>query len=276
MAMEVKVGATEFGVEHFLGNPIVLGGYGVDKRLSAARRFLSWTDCIVADIGCGNGAYTEAIAQDAKTVIGVDLQASLVESFRERIAPQDHVVLACAAAEFLPLRSHAVDVAFCIETLEHMANDVLGLEELYRILRPGGHLILTVPNKWFIFETHGLKGGPISGNRIPLVSWLPGAIHSRIAAARIYTNGQLRRMVERTGFENVQVDYVMPPLDKVPSPKLRNVMRQMIARLESGPIRRFGVSLVVCAQKPWPDGESESPSSEPSRMSSRAVASDVR
>jgi hypothetical protein len=79
-------------------------------------------------------------------------------------------------------------------------------------------------------------------------------------------------MVECAGFENVQVDYVMPPLDKVPSPRLRTVMRQLIARLESSPVRRFGVSLIACAQKPWPDGDSELRSSK----SSRAVASGVR
>jgi ubiquinone/menaquinone biosynthesis C-methylase UbiE len=253
MVAVVKVGEAEYAADHFLGTPIVLGGYGVDKRLSAARRLITWTGCTVADIGCGNGAYTEAIARDATSVIGLDLQASLLKPLRERLGSHERLQLVCSAAEFLPLRPEAVDVAFCIETLEHMADDVAGLKELYRILKPGGYLLMTVPNKWFIFETHGFKKAPICGNRIPFVSWLPPAIHAKIAAARIYTNGQLRQMVEDTGFEEVKVDYVMPPLDKVPPKRLRSVLRGVVARVERSPLRRFGVSLIVAARKPYQD-----------------------
>jgi len=234
-----------------LGAPIVLGGQGVNKRLDAARRLVSWADCRVADIGCGNGAYTEVIAEDAASVVGLDLQTDFLRPFRERVEfSENRLEVACAAAESLPLRSNSIDGAFCIETLEHVTDDVRGLSELHRIVKPGGFVVLTVPNKWFIFETHGLRGGPISGNRIPLVSWLPRSIHSRIAAARIYTNGQIRNLVEEAGFVDVRVDYVMPPLDKVVVPALRRLLRGLVQLVERGPLRRFGVSLVVCARKP--------------------------
>jgi SAM-dependent methyltransferase len=234
-----------------LGAPIVLGGQGVNKRLDAARRLVSWTDCRVADIGCGNGAYTEVIARDAECVVGLDLQADLLLPFRERVDSAAHrPEVACAAAESLPLRGDSIDVAFCIETLEHVTDDVRGLSELHRIIKPGGYVVLTVPNKWFVFETHGLRAGPIGGNRIPFLSWLPRPIHSRIAAARIYTNGQIRNLVADAGFVDVRVDYVMPPLDKVVFPALKSLLRRLVRLVERGPLRRFGVSLVVCARKP--------------------------
>ncbi len=245
MSMEVAI--PKFG----LGAPIVLGGHGVQKRLDAARRLVSWDDCRVADVGCGNGAYTETIAQEAREVVGLDLQEGLLRPFHKRVeASEKRPELACAAAEALPLRTSSVDVAFCIETLEHVTDDAAGLRELQRVIRPGGHVLLTVPNKWFIFETHGLKNGLPGGNRFPFVSWLPRAIHSRIAAARIYSNGQIRSLVEDAGFVDVKVDYVMPPLDKVVLPRLRGLLRKLVRLVERGPLRRFGVSLIVCARKP--------------------------
>ncbi|HWC31007.1 MAG TPA: class I SAM-dependent methyltransferase [Dehalococcoidia bacterium] len=239
-----------------LGAPITLGGYGVQKRLEAARRFIAWTDCVVADVGCGNGAYTETIAREARSVVGLDLQEDLLRPFQQRITQSGKdLKLACAAAESLPLRTSSVDVAFCIETLEHVEDDIQGLSELHRIIKPGGSVLITVPNKWFIFETHGLKSKLPGGNRFPFISWLPRPIHSRIAAARIYSNGQIKAMVEAAGFVDVRVDYVMPPLDKVAFGPLRMLLRQVVTLVERGPLRRLGVSLVISATKPAQVGD---------------------
>ena len=234
-----------------LGEPIQLGGSGVEKRLAAARQFLDWRGARVADIGCGNGAYTEVIARDAASVIGIDLQRPFLAAYRQRSAASGPgATVAQSAAERLPLRDGAFDAVFCIETLEHVADETQALAELRRILRPGGHVVLTVPNKWFLFETHGLRVGPVTGNRIPFISWLPKAVHSRIAAARIYRLAEVRRILLRAGFDDVRLDYVMPPLDKVRSPRARTIMRRIVGAIERSPLRVFGVSVVAVARKP--------------------------
>ena len=138
----------------------------------------------------------------------------------------------------------------CIETLEHVRDDRYALAELFRLLRPGGHLVLTVPNKWYLFETHGLCVGPVTGNRIPFVSWLPPAIHARIAAARIYTSGGVRGLLASAGFVDIHLDHVMPPLDKLVASPVRRQLRAGVGLAEQTFLRRFGVSIVAVAQKP--------------------------
>ena len=234
-----------------LGEPIAHNGLGVTKRLSAARRLGDWRGCRVLDVDCGNGAYTESIAQDAAFTVGVDVERRWLETFcaRQR-ADTVRVPVALGAAEHLPFREGEFHAVFCIETLEHVRDERRTLGELLRVLRPGGSLILTVPNKWYLFETHGLAIGPITGNRLPFVSWLPRAVHSRIAAARIYRVGDLAALLGSAGFSDVRTDHVMPPLDKLGSGVLRTVLGGGVAVDERTALRHFGVSIVAVGQKP--------------------------
>jgi SAM-dependent methyltransferase len=48
------------------------------------------------------------------------------------------------------------DYAMLNEVLEHVADDSKVLDEVYRILKPGGILFIFSPNRWFPFETHGV------------------------------------------------------------------------------------------------------------------------
>jgi 2-polyprenyl-3-methyl-5-hydroxy-6-metoxy-1,4-benzoquinol methylase len=242
------------------GKPIVPGGFGVPKRLSAARRFTDWHGLRAVDVGCGNGAYTEAIAADASCVVGVDIERGWLAAFRRRRPDEAvRVPLAQCTAEHLPLAGDCFDVAFCIETLEHVRDERQALEELFRVLRSGGHLVLTVPNKWYLFETHGMAVGPITGNRVPFVSWLPRCIHSRIAAARIYQKRDVDALLRAAGFVDVRMDCVMPPLDKLGSRRLRTVLRTAVAIGERTVLRHFGVSIVTVARKPSQDADDPRP-----------------
>ncbi len=241
------------GKKPHLGEPIAVGASGVGRRLEAAGRYVSWRGLRVADVGCGNGAYTEAIGAEAAFVVGVDLQRSWLTAYCRRLATSGKAAMVVqAVAERLPLRDASFDLVFCIETLEHVADEHQTLHELKRVVRPGGSIVLTVPNKWFIFETHGLRAGPVTGNRIPFVSWLPKFIHSRIAAARIYRPGEVRKLLVEAGFSNVALDYVMPPLDKLRAKRFKKFAGYTIRLLERTPLRRLGVSIVAVAQRPNP------------------------
>ena len=51
----------------------------------------------------------------------------------------------------LPFVDHSFDVVLCTEVLEHVPEPVKTLKEFHRVLKPGGHLILSVP---FLYQTH--------------------------------------------------------------------------------------------------------------------------
>jgi ubiquinone/menaquinone biosynthesis C-methylase UbiE len=90
----------------------------------------------VLDVGCGNGAYVEALLPQRDT-FGVDWT-----SFPSWSGRQDR--FAVGLADRLPFRDKSFDTVSCFETLEHLEDPTLGLRELRRVAR--ATVILTVPN----------------------------------------------------------------------------------------------------------------------------------
>ena len=86
------------------------------------------------------------LATRARRVIGIDLSTSTIRSARGRYAGVQGVA---ADLRRLPFATSAFDAIVSNSTLDHfaLAGDIVtGLEELYRVLRPGGQLLLTLDN----------------------------------------------------------------------------------------------------------------------------------
>ena len=134
-----------------------------------------------------------------------------------------------------------------IEVLEHTGSDISALAECFRILRPGGILILFVPNKLYPWESHPCHVGRFSiGRNIPLASWLPESLHRRICHARIYTRRKLFRIARTTGFQIRTMGYIFPPVDSFPLPKrFKQAYRRLSWTLEQSALAVFGVSIFV-------------------------------
>jgi SAM-dependent methyltransferase len=96
----------------------------------------------VLDVGCGEGAFTAALAGAGARPSGVEVAAEPLRRARVRHPELDfrHVggELPFAAGEF--------DVAWAGEVLEHVQDGVGLLEEIRRVLRPGGRLLLSTPD----------------------------------------------------------------------------------------------------------------------------------
>lgn len=110
---------------------------------------------------------------------------------------------------------------------------------------------LSLPNKWYPFETHGAKLGRFNlSNRVPFVSWLPTGLHSRIVPARIYTKTRAISLIKEAGFTNIQVSYIYPPVDRLPiGYPLRSLLRGVGEILERTFAKVFGVSIICVAKK---------------------------
>ncbi len=101
------------------------------------------------DIGCGTGATASAL-QGFGRVLGVDFSPLALNCCKRR----DLMSVVRARAESLPLRDGCADAIVATDILEHLEDDASALAEFYRVLKPGGHAVITVPAYRFLWSEH--------------------------------------------------------------------------------------------------------------------------
>lgn len=94
------------------------------------------------DLACGPGTFTMVLARKAKRVFGLDLTPALLERARRRASKEglSNVNLICGDAPALPFRDGTFAFATCGFSFHHMSDPRRALEELARVLQPGGRL----------------------------------------------------------------------------------------------------------------------------------------
>ena len=100
------------------------------------------SELVVADLGCGAGFLSEYLAERCARVIAVDHSERMLEAARTRLAAAP-VELRRGELERLPLASAEVDAAFANLVWHHVADMDGAARELFRVLRPGGHAVIT-------------------------------------------------------------------------------------------------------------------------------------
>jgi SAM-dependent methyltransferase len=160
---------------------------------------------------------------------------------------------ACASSDRLPFRAASFDGVLLNEVLEHVDDEWATLRECLRVVRPGGHLALISPNRWFPFEGHGAVFGPWTLDApAPLVPWLPRALGHRFMRARNYWPHELLDIVSDCGFVPVHTEGVLPVFETfpwLPESMIRRY-RRALPRLDRSPAARLGVSTLVLARRP--------------------------
>jgi SAM-dependent methyltransferase len=114
-------------------------------RYHFATRLVAGLD--VLDIACGEGYGSALLSRRAARVIGADLSAAAVAHARERYAAAPNLAFREADCTALPFPSGTFDAIVSFETIEHIAGQAPFVDEMRRVLRPGGIVILSCPNK---------------------------------------------------------------------------------------------------------------------------------
>lgn len=116
-----------------------------------AHRYLVARDLLaghmVVDLASGEGYGAAWLAEVAESVIGLDIDRPSVEHARARYAVHENLEFAVGDIQSLPLADGCVDAVTCFEAIEHVENPRAVVEEIVRVLRPGGLLLVSTPNK---------------------------------------------------------------------------------------------------------------------------------
>ena len=156
-------------------------------------------DDLILDVPCGRGFYLNMFRYVSHCkLVGVDLDWDVLKKARRNVGQLVDIALHYANIYALPYPDNTFDSAILSEILEHIDDDVAGLSEVYRVLKPGGIVAITVPNAnypfWWdpinksletLFGAH-IARGPLAG------IW---ANH-----VRLYTRDALRDSVHNAGF----------------------------------------------------------------------------
>jgi SAM-dependent methyltransferase len=158
-------------------------------QLNGLRRFNRWMFDVldaylgqnVLEIGAGVGNFT-AYAHARASYIASDSDDYCCRQLEKRFSGQPHVRVArmdlSAGADFDAVAG-SVDTVLCLNVLEHVEDDALGLRHMRRALKDGGRLVLLVPQ------------GP----------WLYGTIDALAGHKRRYRRADLGRLLLEQGFE---------------------------------------------------------------------------
>ena len=231
------------------GEPSYVWRAGQDRRLkmirSAAGLRLRGK---LLENGCGVGMYMEHLAPHAGEVVG--LEYDFERAAQAHLRSPDVVN---AAGEQLPFPDATFDVILSHEVLEHVQDDRQAAQEMGRVLRPGGRLIVFVPNRGYPFETHGFywRGRYHFGN-IPLVNYLPRPLRNRLAPhVRVYTYRDLQRLFKGLPIRIVDHKVVFGAYDNIIAryPSLGRLLRTVLQTLEKTPLQGLGLSHFLVLEK---------------------------
>ncbi len=242
-----KVDKTLFEQGHYLGRPADETDLIIRRRVAIVESIEGFCgeNLDLVDVGCGNGATLMALAYRMRSCTGIDIHASHLEHFNKDKPTNCQIWI-------LDIENQPIETKFdrliCFEVIEHLRNE-RNTVKIAELLRPGGLAAISVPNKWWIFETHGAKLPLLPWNRVPFFSWLPRPLHERWANARIYTRRRITTLLEASGLEVLDVRYITAPMDVLPPSAFKRFLLRNFFGNHTTKIPFKAVSIFVLARK---------------------------
>jgi 2-polyprenyl-3-methyl-5-hydroxy-6-metoxy-1,4-benzoquinol methylase len=164
----------------------------------------------VLDLGCGPGQWLPSLARQNAGVIGVDVDATLLEVARETAAPRHRVMLVQSRAESLCFRGATFDAVLCYGVLMYTDYETT-LREVSRVLKPGGRLIIGLMGLGYYLKhvADGLRHNRAEAVRYgiePIATTFGQALLGRQPqGTTFWTARAISRILARRGFDVVRV-----------------------------------------------------------------------
>ena len=129
----------------------------VRQRLLYAKLIKTeFSDCdLILDVGCGAGIFIGACKRFGKFVVGVDVDPGQLSHAVNYSKGYSKGLLVLADASYLPFKDSSVDGVFFSHVIEHLENPFPILEEIRRVLKKGGVLVVITPTEHKHFYTPG-------------------------------------------------------------------------------------------------------------------------
>ncbi|MBA2277236.1 MAG: methyltransferase domain-containing protein [Chloroflexia bacterium] len=169
---------------------------------------------LILDCGTGYGFYLRLLSELSKaSIVGIDPERERLLVAQNRLGERPRLTYVQGSAETLPFADGHFSGIICSEVLEHLVDDAGAAAELYRVLQPGGVLVVTVPSADYPFAWDPINflleratGRHIGGERVFSGIWY--------GHRRLYTMATLCTLLENAGFvveERRPLTHFCPP-----------------------------------------------------------------
>jgi SAM-dependent methyltransferase len=101
----------------------------------------------VLDLGCGSGYGTAMLAEQARSVVGVDVSTAAISHAQTSYSRPNASFRSIAPDERLPFETASFDTVICFQVIEHVGNEDQFVSEIFRVLRPEGVAVLATPDR---------------------------------------------------------------------------------------------------------------------------------
>ncbi len=155
---------------------------------------LNLEDKLVLDVGCGMGSNIKYLyACGARVVVAFDIDLCQLRNTRAAFVDSVQTCLLAANAEWMPFRNDVFDVLVATDTFEHLRDVEAVLRECYRVLRPGGELLLYYPPFYAPWGAH-------------MVNWI------RVPWCQVFfSESTIMRVARRLELEGSATNNLLPP-----------------------------------------------------------------
>jgi 2-polyprenyl-3-methyl-5-hydroxy-6-metoxy-1,4-benzoquinol methylase len=174
-----KIFTTEITSEQITSdNPIHQRLY---KAYIAAQEYIKGD---VLEVGCGEGRGVEVLISQAKSFTAVDKIQSAIDTLQKKF-PNGHF-MQMNIPPFGGLKDNTYDVIVSFQVIEHIEDDALYLKEIHRVLKPGGVVLITTPNRKL----------SLTRNPWHIREYLAGEL--KALAARFFSNVEMKGITGNT------------------------------------------------------------------------------
>lgn len=175
------------------------------KDLAGRVKRLIQSNSRILEIACGTGISTyylqEAVPQTSQ-IIATDLNDAMLEVARKKLAEFSGVSIQQADAMSLPFDNKSFDAVICQFGIMFFPNKALGLDEMFRVLKPGGHLIFNV---WDSLD----KNQCVAIARKTISSFFDSDPPQFLKVPFGFNNTHhIKNLLGQAGFKNIEVDTV--------------------------------------------------------------------
>ncbi len=200
----------------------------------------------VLEVGCGTGRGLEILINNADHFTGIDKYKTLTDDLQSKYPQADF--RAMVIPPFAGIADNSFDCVVSFQVIEHIKDDKAFLQEIYRVLKPGGKAIISTPNKkmtltrnpWHIREYFA-----------PELIALCESIFSKVDAQGIAGNDKIMHYHEQnresvrkiTKYDILNLQYRLPaPLLRIPYEFLNRMNRNKLDKQDTKLVKSISVA----------------------------------